>query len=148
MPFTFAGFHISRKDGSCITIDQILYSRKLEQLSMSSPFSQFRSMRMRVAWLSNTRPDIQYEISQLAQVTQEKFNRNASTHLKRLNSVVKYALDNPVHLQFPKLDVRTIRLIGDSDAVFANNHDLSSQLGRIILLQDGKASAIPLSFKS
>ena len=41
----------------------------------------------------------------------------------------------------PKLDVSTIRFVGYSDAVFANNGDLSSQLGRIFLLMDADDSA-------
>ena len=41
-----------------------------------------------------------------------------------------------------------VRIVGFSDAAFANNHDLKSQLDRIILLMDDKNAAIPITLKS
>lgn len=41
-----------------------------------------------------------------------------------------------------------MRIVGYSDAAFANNPDLTSQLERIIVLMDNSKSAIPVSFKS
>ena len=52
------------------------------------------------------------------------------------------------HVQFPKLDLNIARLVGCSDAAYANNHDLTSQLVRIILLTDDNNAAIPIAFKS
>ncbi len=52
------------------------------------------------------------------------------------------------HLLFPKLDLNSIRLVGYSDTAFANNHDLTSQLGRIILLTDDHNAAVPIAFKT
>lgn len=40
------------------------------------------------------------------------------------------------------------RIMGYSNAAFANNNDLTSQLGRIILLVDDSDTIIPISFKS
>ena len=47
------------------------------------------------------------------------------------------------HLQFPKLDMNSFRLVGYSDAALANNDDLTSQLGMIILLDEKHDNAIP-----
>ena len=105
-------------------------------------------MRMKVAWSANTRPDMQFEKSQLAQVTHDRFAQNAAAYLKRLNAVVRYAHNNVAHLLFPNLDMIIIRIVSYSDAGFANNSDLPSQLGRIILLVDKSNSAVPISFKS
>ena len=69
-------------------------------------------MRMKVAWMANTRPDMQFEISQLAQVTQERFEKDTKAHLKRLNSIVRYNHDNVAHLKFPKLERSPIRIVG------------------------------------
>jgi len=146
-PFTFAGFTVN-KTSTSLTIDQTFYLKKLECLESDSNFSDFRSMRMRIAWLANTRPDMQFEISQLAQVTEQRFREDAAAHLKMLNDLVRYAHNNVAHLPFPKLDVSSIRIVGYSDAAFANNHDLSSQLGRIIMLIDDNGLAIPVAFKS
>ena len=35
--------------------------KKLESLDSECSFGDFRSMRMRVAWLANTRPDMLFE---------------------------------------------------------------------------------------
>ena len=105
-------------------------------------------MRMKLAWLSNSRPDLLFEISQLAQITLERFKDCARAHWKRLNTSIRYAHVNVSNLKFPKLDRDSIRTVGYSDASFANNHDLKSQLGRIILLMDGNDKAVPVIFKS
>ena len=93
-------------------------------------------MRMCLAWLANTRPDCLLEISQLAQVTEENFKASKRHVLKRLNKAVRYAVDNRVPLKIRKLSVASLKVIGFSDASFANNADLSSQLGHICFLGD------------
>ena len=148
LPLTFAGLTVSKKHEGFLTIDQTFYLQKLECIESTSTFANFRSMRMRVAWLANTRPDLQFEISRLAQVTEVIFKQDAAAHVKKLNFIVRYAHDNIAHLPFPKLDLRSIRIVGYSDAAFANNHDATSQLGRIILLVDDGNAAIPIAFKS
>ena len=55
---------------------------------------------------------------------------------------------NVAHLKFPSLERDDVRIVGYSDAAYANNRDLTSQLGRIILLMDKSNNAIPVSFKS
>ncbi len=50
---------------------------------------QFRWIRMKVAWPANTRTGTQFEISELAQVTLDRFNQDAKAHLKRLNNIVR-----------------------------------------------------------
>ena len=52
------------------------------------------------------------------------------------------------HLKFPDLDRNSVRLIGCSDATYANNHDLSSELGQIALHMDDTDRFSPISFKS
>ena len=65
-----------------------------------------------------------------------------------MNSVIRYANNNVTYLQFRKIDLTTTRIVGYSDVAFANNADLTSQLGRIILLIDHSGNAISISFKS
>ena len=122
--------------------------KRIEQLDYSSPFSDFRSLRMRLAWLANTRPDLKFDISQLAQVTAKRFEEDAKAHLKRLNASIRYEHDNVAHLKFPMLDRSSLRIIGYGDAAFANSFDLTSQLGRIVLLTDDSNAVVPISFKS
>ena len=54
----------------------------------------------------------------------------------------------PTQLRYPKLDFATMRIVGYSDAAFANNDDLSSQQGRIIFLVNNDEDAAPIAFKS
>ena len=148
LPITFAGFRISADNHNLFTIDQYFYLPKLEQLDVSIGFPESRSMRMKIAWLANTRPDMQFEISQLAQITEERFYSNSSGFVKRMNQLVRYAHDNVAHLKFPKLKQESLRIDGFSEAAYANNHDITSQLGRIILVTDDTNADIPISFKS
>ncbi len=131
-----------------LAIDQKFYLRELQELDQVSEFSSFQSMRMKVAWLANTRPDLLFEISQLSQITQPMFEQDAKACLKRLNGVERYAQKNVGYLKFPCLEQANVRIVGYSDAAFANNHDLTSQLCRVILLMDKIDNAIPVSFKS
>lgn len=105
-------------------------------------------MRMRLAWLANTRPDCQFEISQLAQVTENRFEADRSSFIRRLNKATRYATENFVSLKIPKLDASTARVVGFADASFANNDDLSTQLGHICLLVDDSNRSVPIHFKS
>ena len=93
-------------------------------------------MKMKLAWLSNSRPDCLPEIAQLVQITDEMFNKSASTIIRRLNRATKYAVENRIRLRIPKLEKSSIRVVGFSDSSFANNEDYSSQLGYIIMIVD------------
>ena len=103
---------------------------------------------MRLAWLSNTRPDLLYEISQLAQVTQLRYDTEKKRIVQRANRAVRYAHNNPSKIMFPKLEAKSLRIVGYSDAGYSSNNDLSSQLGRIVLLMDESGAAAPIIFKS
>ena len=105
-------------------------------------------MRMSLAWLANTRPDCLFEISELAQVTEDRFTREGATELRRLNKATKYAIDNRVAIKISRLDKDPIRVVGFSDASFAKNCDLSAQLGHICFLVDKHANGVPIDFKS
>lgn len=60
-------------------------------------------MRMKLAWLSNSRPDCPSDISQLSQVTEDLYN-DAIGALRRIyNKAVKYAVDNRVQLKIATL---------------------------------------------
>ena len=120
LPFTFSGFNIACHTQAPLLIDQTFYLRKLGAIDTSSSFSYFRTIRMKVAWLANTRPDLQFEISQLVQITAARFKEDAAAHVKRLNSDILYARNKVAHLLFPKLGISNLRIVGYLDAAFAN----------------------------
>ncbi len=41
-----------------------------------------------------------------------------------------------------------LQAVGFSDASFANDYDLTSQLGHIVFITDGEGNAAPIQFKS
>lgn len=108
----------------------------MEKLDKSAPFKEFRSMRMKLALPVNTRPDCQLEISQLAQVTEERFHKNKPSLIFQLNKATKYAVENGVALKIPALNRDSIRLPGFADDSFANNLNSPSQLGNVCFLID------------
>eukprot|EP00171_Calliarthron_tuberculosum_P023641 IDg23641t1 len=148
LPCTFSGFHLGTTDCNSLKQDQSFYLSKLEQLPLCAPFPVFRSMRMKLAWLANTRPDCLFNISQLAQVTEARFDADSTTTIKQLNSAVRDAIENRISLLIPKLDLATVRVVGYSDSSFANNFDLSTQLGYICFLCDETGKSAPIQFKS
>eukprot|EP00171_Calliarthron_tuberculosum_P004009 IDg4009t1 len=111
-PGTFSGFSLSKGDDGCVLQDQHFYLKKLEVLPLGASFTAFRSMRMKLAWLANTRPDCLFDISQLAQVTEDRFHSSRSGFIRQLNKAVKFAVDNRVSLRVPRLDLGTLRGVG------------------------------------
>ena len=105
-------------------------------------------MRMRLAWISNTRPDLLYEISQLAQVTQMRYDEHPNKIVRRINKAIRYAHEKPGGITFLILEAKSLRVVGYSDAGYSSNNDLSSQLGRIVLLINDTCAAAPIIFKS
>lgn len=88
-----------------------------------------------------------FEISQLAQVAAERYEQDNVNILRRLNKAVKLAVDNPIGLRIPRLDLDSIQLVGFSDASFAINHDLSTQLEYIVFIVDNQGNSGATTFK-
>ena len=93
------------------------------------------------------RPDLEFEISQLAQVTKERFDSDALAHIERLNGAVRYAYDYVAYLKFIKLENSSLRIVKYSDAAFANNYDLTSQLRCLVLSKNNSNRYVPILFK-
>lgn len=148
LPFKHTDFSLSRDSENNVIIDQHHYLRKLECVPLGSAVKSFRSIRMKLAWLSKSRPDCLFEIAQLAQVTEEMFLQQPSAYIRRLNKAIKYATDNRIALKIPKLHRSSLRIVGFSDASFAKNSDLSSQLGYVIFLGDQSNNVVPIVFRS
>ena len=147
-PCDFSGFRLQFNIDNIMQTSQISYMSKLEELESTATFSDFRSMRMKLAWLAHTRPDCLFEISHLAQITESMFLKSPSSFTTRLNRSTRYAKRHKISISFPQLILPNVKVIGYSDASFGNNMDLSSQLGYIILLTDSSNQAIPIHFKS
>jgi hypothetical protein len=144
---TFAGVEIKKSEDGFV-MNQRSYVNKLMFLNKKANFSDYRSMRAKLAWTTHTRPDVCCAVAQAAQVTVEVFDKEPEKYCADLNKVLKHLKSCEVYLRFPKLDVETLRLQVYSDASYANNRDLSSQLGYIVFLAEAKNNCQPLLFSS
>ena len=105
-------------------------------------------MRMKPVWMVNTLPDITVEISQLAEFTEEINDNYVKSAVKCLETAITYIHANLLDIKNSQIDLDSLRIVGYSDAAFADNSDLSSQLGRVILTIDRDTFAAPIAYKS
>ena len=78
------GFRLtSDGKGQQLQLNQEAYVKKLEPLSVGATFSDFASLRMKLAWLSNSLPDVVLEVAQSAQVTVDRFKEEPTTVIKK-----------------------------------------------------------------
>jgi hypothetical protein len=121
------------------------YISKLKTLDKDATFSQFRSFRAKLSWITQTRPDISCTVAFSSQITADVFHVNPSYCIQQLNRALKHLNKTPdLFLRFPKLYLKTLRLHVYSDASYANNADDSSQLGYIIFLTDATGRCQPI----
>jgi hypothetical protein len=140
----FAGVSITTvPDG--IEAHQTDYVQNLCILPTDASFSDFRSKRAQLAWITHTRPEICCAVNMAAQVTETKL---CEKHIRDLNKVVIHVKKDPSNaLKYRKLDLESLKIKVYADSSFANNEDLTSQLGYIIMLTDktGKCNILHYS---
>jgi hypothetical protein len=85
-PLTFTGIKIGGTP-SCRKMSQERYIGSLSLLSKDADFESFRSMRAKLSWASNSRPDIACAVAFAAQVLPTTFTKDA---YKLLNKDIKY----------------------------------------------------------
>lgn len=61
-------------------------------------------MPMKMVCLENTRADYLFEVSQLAQVTEDLFEKATNLQVRRLNKAVELATDNHFVILLPKIN--------------------------------------------
>lgn len=107
--------------------------------------SEFVSERARGAYIAAVcRPDITFGFAQCSKVTQ----LNVSA-VKVLNKMIETAQRSADYgLKFVPLDKKSVRLAAFSDASFATNQDLTSQLGFFITLAGSHGNANVLHYTS
>lgn len=89
-------------------------------------------MRMQLDWLSQTRQDCLFEISRLSKISESADDNNKcgapSPFITQLNRTINYEKLHDINISFRNLDLESVKITGYSDAIFANNLDLSSHL--------------------
>jgi len=119
-----------------VTIKAIdLTSSRGEVRKAVTPKDQYVAQRARGAYIATVcQPEAAFNLSFAAQVVNPK-----KEHAKQLNKRLQWQIDNPSRgLRFVQLDTSkdSLKLIIFTDSSFANNYDLSSQIGFVIALAD------------
>ncbi|KAA8491399.1 hypothetical protein FVE85_7820 [Porphyridium purpureum] len=134
-PFTFNGIRMHQTQNELLT-DQDAYIDRCFEAGIPSveTFEDFRSMRGKLMYLATgTRPEIQFAVAKLSQVTEESY---CADHAKKLLGTAKYVNAFRVKLRYPRLDPKTLRLRVFADASYASNDDYTSQVGFVVFLGD------------
>jgi hypothetical protein len=94
---------------------------------------QYVAQRARGAYVASVcQPEAAYDLSVAAQSTEQ-----TEKDVKTLNERIQWQIQNAARgLRFVKLDKESLQLIVFTDASFANNRDLSSQMGYVLVLAD------------
>ena len=110
-----------------------------------SPQDQYIAQRARGAYVATvSQPEAAFDLSAAAQTTEP-----TNVDVKRLNKRLQWQIDNPTRgLRFIRLDPKSLRLMVFTDASFANNKDLSSQIGYVVVLADATNQANILHWSS
>lgn len=116
---TFSVFSIDIDKDNCLSKNQKFCMKKIEKISLDSTFNLFH-----LAWIANTLPEFQLEISQLAQVTEERFDNEKLYLIRYLKKLTQYAIDNNIVLRIPQLNKDYFRIDCFPDSYFANNYEL------------------------
>jgi len=103
-----------------------------------TPKDQYIAQRARGAYITSVcQPEASFDLSFAAQVINPDEN-----DAKSLNKRLLWQTENANRgLKFVKLDVKTLQLLVFIDALFANNKDLSSQIGYVIVLANATKRA-------
>jgi len=112
-----------------------------------SVFDQYIAQRARGAYVASTcHPEASFDLSVTAQVNRGNVTK---TDITALNRRIKWQIQNGNRgLTMVKLDRNSLQLIVFTDASFANNKDLSSQIGYVIVLVDAANSANVIHWSS
>ena len=119
-------------------------SRGIVRQNLSTK-EQYVAQRARGAYVASVcQPEAAYDLSIAAQATQP-----TEKDIKALNTRLQWQIENEARgMHFVKLDQDSLQLLAFTDASFANNKDLSSQIGYVLVLADAKGRANILHWSS
>ena len=106
---------------------------------------QYVAQRARGAYIASVcQPEAAYDLSVAAQAVEPTKN-----DVTNLNKRIRWQIENSARgLRFVTLDKTSLRLLAFTDASFANNRDLSSQIGYVLVLADASGRANILHWSS
>lgn len=141
-PINFNGFIISLI-GEKIMISQKKQVQDIQLLDQDFTREQYVSQRARGAYVATvSQPQAAFDLSFAAQTTEPTWE-----DAQYLNKRLSWQMQGS-GLTFVKLDAKSLRILAFVDASFANNKDLTSQLGYVIVLADAQGNANLIHWQS
>ena len=155
--FKYTGLNI-KQTKSEITVDQIEYIKSIKPIDIKrvgrgetklnkAEFKKYRALTGQLSWAAeNTRPDIAYDVRELATK-----NKDATLEdLTKANKVLKKAQKEDVKIKYAKLgDWKDLKVISYTDASYKNAEDGARSVGgRIVFLANSTGKVSPLGWKS
>ncbi|KDN66579.1 hypothetical protein CSUB01_12349 [Colletotrichum sublineola] len=138
-PITFNGGVLSLDNNGDIHLRQKGQGKRLQPVNPNSPEShqQYVKQRARGAYITSIcQPEACFDYSVAAQ-----HQSPDTSNIKELNQQIKWQIKNPNQgLCFQPLNLATAKLFVFVDGSFANNSDLTSQLGFIVILANEQRS--------
>ena len=106
---------------------------------------QYIAQRARGAYIASlSQPEAAYDLSVAAQAIDPTEN-----DIKALNKRLQWQIESAARgLRFVKLEKQSLQLLVFTDSSFANNKDLSSQIGYILVIKDDSGNANILHWSS
>jgi hypothetical protein len=136
------GVQIGRDPDGTFRIPHQAYIENLPNIkaNLHNDIAFVRTARGKVSWIAAwTRPDAAFAMGRLSQITPENINSEATKSCNDLNDYLKKTVKR--NLIFCNLDVKSLHVAFYSNASFAGNLDLFSQIGGIFLLKDKNDNA-------
>jgi hypothetical protein len=133
---------IGRDPDGILRISQEAYIENLSNIKahLHNDIASVLTARDKVSWIATwTRPDASFAMGRLSQIISENINSEATKSSNDPHNYLKKTVKR--NLTFCKLDVKSLHVVFYSDASFAGNLDLSSQIGGIILVKDKHGNA-------
>lgn len=128
LPCILTDLRLSRNTQKRLVLYQHDYLKNIKPQPTDSNFSHFRSFRMKLEWLSYSRPDLTCAVSVLAQVIEAGFNSRLPKLVKGVNKILLYEREKPVQIVFKHIELASLHIDSFSDASFDKIVDFFTQL--------------------
>jgi len=151
----FNGINVKQADEIIVTQEQQIH--RLEPITtekgslpsmekLSDKLKQeYIAQRARGAYIAaSCQPERSFDYAYAAQYPDPTYEQ-----LQKLNTAIEWQKNNETRgIRYTKLDVETLQIVIFTDSSFANNEDMSSQIGYVIVIVDDSGRANVVDWKS